>query len=329
MVFDTGRYEKVFAVAFHPDGKHLLGGGNSGIRRWQLADGREVGKQTGVRLRAICVSKDRKWVVCGTHNGASVWDGELQEKIIDVEGRNGVWAVDISPDSTRFATGTHRFEAIIWSIQTGKRLVGPLQHDDAVTGVKFSPSGEHIATAGLGNYIRIFESRNGDELINIRTITPRLSSTTPIAWSSNGLQIFAASDDNKIRSFDVSTGSQLADLQIHNDYYRVPSIALPADGKFIATFVYRSISFLDASTLTRIGPVIEDDDEIWSIAVSPDSSRVATGRHDGKIVIRRLNSLLPDVYGPFHVSICALVVLACCISPILSLTLTNYVGIHS
>ena len=44
MVLDTGGSAKVVTVAFHPNGKHILGGGKDGIRRWGLEDGQEVGK---------------------------------------------------------------------------------------------------------------------------------------------------------------------------------------------------------------------------------------------------------------------------------------------
>ena len=105
-VLDTGRSKGVRAVAFHPDGKHLLGGSDDGMRRWRLADGQEVRRQTGMRLQAISVSRDHRWVVCVTRKGTTVWDGEMQEKILDVDGDNTVYAVDVSPDSTRFATGS-------------------------------------------------------------------------------------------------------------------------------------------------------------------------------------------------------------------------------
>lgn len=91
-----------------------------------------------------------KWIVCGTANGASVWDGELHQKAIEVEVGNEVDTVDVSTDSTSFATGTNKGHASVWSITTGgQRLVGPLRHADAfpITGVRFSASGEHFATA--------------------------------------------------------------------------------------------------------------------------------------------------------------------------------------
>ena len=69
---------------------------------------RRVGKQPGMNLRAISVSRDGKWMVCGTRDeGASVWDAELHEKVIDVEGTKTVYAVDVSPDSTRLAMATN------------------------------------------------------------------------------------------------------------------------------------------------------------------------------------------------------------------------------
>ena len=312
-VLDTGREsEKVFAVAFYPDGKHLLGGGDDGIQRWRLSDNQEVGKQTGTKLRAICVSKDQKWVVCGAFEGASVWDAQIQEKVIDVEGINGVRAVDISPESTRFATGTERGEVSIWGISSGERLVGPLQLDKHtyVAGIKFSPNGEHIAAACYGCSIRIFDSHNGDELIDINIEIPRVTPATPLAWSGDGQRIFAASNDKKVRSFEVSTGSQLAELQLINSSHVVRSIALSANGKFIAIIVDRSISFLDTSTLSRIGPIIEDNTEMRSIAISQDSSYLATGRDGGKIDIRPLSKILSDSYGPFDVCLCAFILSA-------------------
>ena len=127
----------------------------------------------GMDMNAISVSRDGKWIVCGTERGASVWDAELQRQSFEVEDENSVLAVDVSPESTRFATGTIGWEASIWSITTGERLVGPLEHGHSVSGIKFSPHGKHIATACLYS-IHIFDSYNGDQLITIDNLTPNL-----------------------------------------------------------------------------------------------------------------------------------------------------------
>jgi len=306
-VIETGDSSPIYSVAFHPDGMHLFSGKKDGVRRWRVADGQEVGEgMRGMDLNAISVSGDHKWIVCGTNHGASVWGTQTQEKAaVEVEGMTFVSTVDISPDSIRFATGTggpHK-EASIWNILTGERLVGPLKHDSSgVAGIKFSPNGEHIATLCQAS-IHVFDSHNGNQLIKINNETSKgLSAVTPLAWSRNGQQIFAVSSDNKIGSFDVSTGSQLAELQVHG-HSDPDCIALASNGKFLTTFARRSITFWDTSTLAQIGPVIKDGQSIWSIALSLDCSHLATGGYSGNIRIRNLSNILPDSYGPFLVSI--------------------------
>ncbi|KAH0832253.1 WD40-repeat-containing domain protein [Lanmaoa asiatica] len=229
----------------------------------------------------------------------------MQGKVIEVEDSYWVGAVDVSPDSTRFATATGSDKTTsIWSITSGERLVGPLEHKHYVRGIKFTPTGEHIAIACHNSFvIRIFNSGNGNKLIMIRTLTPICNyPSTPLAWSNNGQQIFTPSKDKKITSFDVWMGFKIAESQVLGGN-EITSIALAANGKFIAAYTSRFISFLDASTLSHIHPVIEDSEDISSIAISADSSYLATGRRlDGKIVIRNLGSILPDFYGPFNVS---------------------------
>ena len=301
MVVPDSRYGRIYTVAFHTDGMHFFVGTWDGIQRWRVADGREVGKQTGMNMNAISVSRDGKWVVCGFVEGASVWDAELQRKVVEVEGTNRVSAVDVSPESTRFATGTGK--ASIWSITTGERLVGPLEHgnDSDVTGIKFSPDGGHIATA-CPDSIHIFDSYNGDQLITIKNSLPGFL-TTLIVWPSDVL-LFAISKSGKIKSFDTSTGSQLAEWKIHSHGGGdMMSVALSADNRFIASSAGHSISFWDTSTHTQLGSVLEDGGEIRSIALSPDGTRLATGAMNNKtITIWNLSDILPESYLPISVS---------------------------
>ena len=296
--------DRVWTVAFHPDGMHFFGGTKDGIRRWRVADGQEVGKQTGMDMNAISVSRDGKWIVCGTMQGASVWDAELQRKVIEVEVAKYVGAVDVSHESTRFATATGSGrKANIWSITTGEieRLVGPLEHDSAVRGIKFSPDGGHIATA-CQDSIHIFDSYNGDQLITIKNPLPGAFLTTPVVWPSDG-RLFTTSEGGKIKSFDTSTGSQIAEWKIHSHESGLVVCALSGNNRFLASSADHSVSFWDTSTHTRLSSGLEDDNEIQSIALSPDGTRLATGGGNNKIItIWNLSDILPESYPPMTVS---------------------------
>ena len=303
MVLEGGA-GSVWAVAFHSDGKHFFDGTRNEVRRWRVADGQELGKQTGMNLYAISVSKDEKWVVCGTTSGASVWDPELREKVVEVEGGKWVFSVDIAPDCTKFATGTgtgQPRQVTIWNITTGEKLLGPLEHGDDVNGVKFSPDGGRLATACSDSFIRIFDAHNGDQLITIENPIPA-DSFLPLAWLTHGHRLFAVSEDYEIKSFDSFTGSPLAEWQIHENDDGPRSIALSANGKFIASSAGRFVSFWDTSTHTQLG-IVEETHQIQSIALSPDGCRLATASTDsGSSIIRDLEGILPDSYLPGNVS---------------------------
>ena len=253
-------------------------------------------------MYAISVSKDHKWVVCGATNGASVWDAELREKVAEVESGERVYSVDVAPDCTQFATGTGLKEVTVWSITTGEKLLGPLQHGGEVIGVRFSPDGGRLATACYeDSTIRIFDAHNGDHLISFENLIPE-GLHFPIAWSTHGQQLFAVYRDYKIRAFDSSTGSLFAEWKIHENNNGPMSIALSANGKFIASSAGCFISFWDTSTHTQLG-IIEETHAIESIALSPDGCGLAAGSTDsGSSIIRDLRGILPDSYLPGNVS---------------------------
>ena len=263
---------------------------------------------TQVLLDAISVSTDGRWIVCGTTRGASVWDVQTQQKTVEVQDTNPVPTVDISPDSTKFATGTGS-DASTWEILTGERSVGPLKHVGGVVGVKFSPNGDRFATAGRDS-IHVFDSRNGNQLEAI-TVKPGISfwpRSTPLAWSNDGQQVFVLSIDYKIKSFKVSTGYKMAEARLRRtEMSGTVSMALAANGKFLATTAGKSLIFWDASTLKKIGRAIEDTKNV-SMSLSPDCNYLVTGK-SGSIIIRALSGILPDSYGPFQVSICGFTLL--------------------
>ncbi|KAF8549671.1 WD40 repeat-like protein [Imleria badia] len=247
-------------------------------------------------LLDIAVSQDGRLIACGGSDGlAEVWDLKTNQKVVQLEASAvRVFAVDVSPDSTRFATGASQ-NVTVWSIPTGQLLLGPWKHADSIAAVKFSPAGDRIATATWErNSIRLYDSSDGRLLLDI---PDRVSSpyNTSLAWSNDGRQLFVASHAGKIKSFHVS-GSLLSwtewNIQTNN---QPASIALAYNEKFIASASSRFVSFWDTSTLAQIGPVIEHSERVWSIALSKDGYLVSGG-DDKKITLRNLRDILPQFY---------------------------------
>ena len=292
----------IHSVAFLVGGKHVVSiGADEKIRRWRAEDGTEV--RTPIHAenncRHLAVSRDGKWVVSGTWNGeVTVWNAGSHSKVTEFKTQSiDVCVADISPDATRIATGSTKRAAWVWSLSTGKRLLGPLQHDWCLAGVKFSPNGCLLATATdtcdeHGKSIRIYDSQNGHLLVDV-PIQVNSWFNQSLAWVSSSKQLFALSHDSHINCLDVYTGTTVSKWPIHSNN-DPKCISLASNGMFIAASANSSLSFWDTTTHQQIGPVIEYNHVIWSMAISVNYDIVVGG---DRITLRRLWDILPSSYA--------------------------------
>ena len=319
----NGGTQRILSVVFVEDGKQVLSGGEDGvIRRWRVDDGQEVGKPIpveGTEIYAAAVSPDGKWLVCGLKRldfddgktGVRVWDTQTHEEVLNINGHtNSVTAVDISPDSTKLATGSTDETACIWDITTGHQLVGPLQHENCVVAVRFSPNGDRIATATAAENsddektakpIRIYDSGNGQQLVQFDVPFMVTCMVTSLAWTSDGRQLFAASY-GQVKHFDTSSGSLLKEWPVPDGSW-FGSVVLSRNQKFVVvTCASKSLSFWDTSTHQQIGTVIKYTSSVCWIALSPNDDQIATGEENGKVTLRNLRDILPVSYLTVNVS---------------------------
>lgn len=290
---------EIWSVAFLVDGNHIVGGGaDQKIGRWRVEDGREVEMPImGARsaVRGIAVSQDGRCVVSGTSHGVvTVWNAKTREKVSEFKARSqgevvSVCAIDVSPGSTRIATGSEDGTVHVWSLDTGEQLLGPLQHDYPVVGVKFSPKGRLIATATQwgSNSVRVYNSQNGRLVVDFPV---RVNS---LAWARDNKQLFALSCDGNISSLDVSTGITLSHwpIQGSND---PRCISLASNGAFIAASGSTSVSFWDTTTHKKIGSLVQHPDIVECMAISANYDIVVGGGQT--ITLRSLSDILPPAY---------------------------------
>ena len=284
------------SVAFLVNGKHVVSGGNEGkIRRWRVEDGMEVGTpmDAGDWVFSIAVSRDGRWIVSGTVGLVQVWNADDGKKVTQFQGhRSGVCAVDVSPDSTKIASGSNDWTACVWSLSTGQRLLGPWKHNGVAFAVKFSHDGRFIVTATRGS-ISVYDGRDGNLVFNI-PIKVIYSHNHSLALSNNSKQLFALSS-GKIICLDASTGATLSQWSIHGDKHN--HIALASDGAFIAASSGSSGSFWDATTHEQIGSVVQHTDEVECMAISADYDIAIGGGN--KITLCNFRNILPFFYSSY------------------------------
>lgn len=300
---EIDRRENIYSVAFLVDGKHVVSGGlESKIRRWQVEDGNEVGAPMdagGDSVWSIAVSRDGSWIVAGTSNGrVLVWDAaqsQADSEMTEIRCHSGeVSVADVSPDGTRFVTGSHDKTACVWSLPTGRRLLDPWEHDYYLAAIRFSPDGRRVATATwCCDSVRIYDSHEGHVLVRFPVQVSWLYNGS-LAWVSNSQQLFALSRYNgNINCLDISTEATLNSWPIHSTSGQ-KCIALASNGTFLAASAGSSVSFWDTTTHKQIGSAIEYTHEVFSMAISTKYDIVVAG--DKKITLRSLRDILPSLY---------------------------------
>ena len=238
----------------------------------------------------IAVSRDGKWIISGTWQLVQVWNAENNEKLTEIKAHSDwVNAVDVSPDSTKIASGSDDWAVCVWSLSTGTRLLGPWEHDDEVYTVKFSPDGRFIATT-TQKFLRTYDSQDGNLVTNV-PIEVSFSLNHSLAWSSNSERLFVVSSGD-ITCIDTSTGATLSQWSIHGD--ECNRIALASDGAFIAASSGSSVTLWDTTTHKQVGSVIEHAADVNCMAISANHDIVISD--DKKITFRSLCNILPLSY---------------------------------
>ncbi|KIJ08436.1 hypothetical protein PAXINDRAFT_88850 [Paxillus involutus ATCC 200175] len=223
-----GHEADVNCVCFYPDENKLVSGSDDGtLRIWDRETGAvEVLSGHTRAVLDVDVSRDGQMVVSGSADKTvQIWNRESGELHIFEGHERWVRGVEFSLDSSRVVCGSEDGTVQVWS-ETGELAFEPIKCHGYVCGVRYSPSGDRIAT--VARNVQIWDAETGSGILTILN-----SEVTSLVWTTDGTYQLAA-----FKHGQNSNG-----------------IAYSPSGKFIATacedakvYVWEAPSFEDRQT---------------------------------------------------------------------------------
>lgn len=144
---------KVHALAYSPDGRHIISGSEDGtLQLWNAQSGAEVWsipRAHDKAVQSVAYSPDGRHIVSGTYDPTlRRWDAQTgNPDRVDFSGHVkglSIWTLSYSPNGQYVLSGSGDRTLCMWNAQTGE-LIGTLPVSSIVWSLAYSLDGRHAA----------------------------------------------------------------------------------------------------------------------------------------------------------------------------------------
>jgi WD40 repeat protein len=159
-VLSTIEGDRVWSMAFSPDGRVLASGGAEDLCLWSVQRGAllHVLKGHTGPVSRVRFSADGHFLASSSlDETVRLWSVARGEALCVLKGHTG-WVRDVtfSPDGRLLASGTRDRAVDLWSVEQGSILRTLLGHAASVDAVAFSPDGQRLASASFDGTVRLW-----------------------------------------------------------------------------------------------------------------------------------------------------------------------------
>jgi WD40 repeat protein len=304
----------ITALAFTPDNKKLVVGGQHELLVWDL-DSAKLEKRIytrAERAKAMTFLPDGKLVVAGgrpgqegdvkvydlnggkpkTVDGVAVLDGVHDKSVMIkelAETDDEVLSVAASPDGKKLAAGGCDRLVRVWDLSGGldkAKLEQSIEnHADWVFGVAIAADDKHLLTCSRDKTAKVWDLSTKESVL---TFPDHQNGVYGIAVKPDGKLGYSVGQDNQLRTFNATgDGKQVRASAGHGkEVFRV--LLHPKKPLLITCSADGTVRTWNADTGAAVKTFSGHTDWVLSLALSSDGTRVASGSWNGEVKVWNL-----------------------------------------
>jgi WD40 repeat protein/DNA polymerase III delta prime subunit len=289
--FET--FDSLLDVAINNAGSLVAAGDSNGdVHVWSIADGQPFRRLSnhGNYVRTITFNHQGNILAsAGSDSRISVWDistGKLLRTIKD--DYNRVWSIAFTSDDRYLVSGGSDRSIKVWDVKSGEQISCVNNaHDSEVYSVSYNHNKNLIISASMDRKVKVW---NADLSECILTITAHNSSVWNAKISPDGNLISSADESGNIVVSEINTGHVLTSF--NHEGARIRALEFSPNSQLLASGSDNGTVRLWDVRKSQLQKVMTTGSKawLWSIAFSPDGSKIIGACEDRSLHIWQVDS---------------------------------------